>query len=98
MSLSADELEKTWKDLAGLINAQPLAARRRYYRGIRALVHDLVDVIGKSYSAESLLRYRLKDNPEFTDLLDIVRNSGRHSVELVKDFAQHFDNPDDAGD
>lgn len=98
MRLSADELEKTWNDLACLLDTQPLEARRRYYRAIRTLVHGLVDTIGKAYSAESLLRFKLKDTPEFSDLLAIVRNASHQSVELVKDFAQHFDNPDDTGD
>ena len=89
-------LDSVWDDLAVLIKSQPIELRRRFYRGIRTIVHDLIDTMGKVYSAESLLRFKMKDNPEYKELLEIMRNSSLQSVELIKDFALHFDNPDNS--
>jgi len=86
--------DKIWDDLSELINSQPMETRRRFYSGIRTIVHDLIDTMGKVYSAESLLRFKLRQDPEYIELLEIIRNSSRQSVDLIKDLALHFDNPD----
>jgi hypothetical protein len=85
-----------WDDIAELIKSQPMETRRRFYIGIRTLVHDMVDTMGKVYSAESLLRIKLKEDPEYLELLEIIKNSSRLSVNFIKDFALHFDNPDNS--
>ena len=80
-----------WKDLASLIKTLPPEEQRRYQLYFGLLAHDLRQVIGIIYSAESLLRRKKGLPPEDLELLDMIRNASKRAMGLVSDFAQPFD-------
>jgi signal transduction histidine kinase len=90
MELKRD-YDQVWKDLASLIKSLPLEEQRRYQINIGMFTHDLRQVVGIIYSAESLLR-RTKGLPaEELELLEMIRNASKRAIGLITDFAQPFD-------
>jgi hypothetical protein len=82
---------QVWKDLASLIKTLPPEEQRRYQLNFGLLAHDLRQVIGIIYSAESLLRRKKGIPPEDLELLEMIRNASKRAMGLVSDFAQPFD-------
>ncbi len=82
---------QVWKELASLIKTLPPEEQRRYQLNFGLLAHDLRQVIGIIYSAESILRSRKGLPPEDLELLEMIRNASKRAMGLVSDFAQPFD-------
>jgi len=82
---------EVWKDLASLIKTLPPEEQRRYQLNFGLLAHDLRQVIGIIYSAESILRRKKALPPEDLELLEMIRNASKRAMGLVSDFAQPFD-------
>ncbi len=82
---------QVWKDLASLIKTLPPEEQRRYQLNFGLLAHDLRQVIGIIYSAESLLRRKKGLPPEDLELLEMIRNASKRAMGLVSDFAQPFE-------
>lgn len=80
---------QVWKDLASMIKTLPPEEQRRYQLYFGLLAHDLRQVIGIIYSAESLLRRKKGLPPGYRS--DMIRNASKRAMGLVSDFAQPFD-------
>ncbi len=85
------DIVQVWKDLASLLKTLPPEEQRRYQLNFSLLAHDLRQVIGIIYSAESMLRRRKGLPPEDIELMDMIRNASKRAMGLVTDFAQPFD-------
>jgi signal transduction histidine kinase len=85
------DYDQVWKDLASLINSLPPEEQHRYHINIGMFTHDLRQVVGIIYSAESLLRRSESLPAEELELLEMIRNASKRAIGLITDFAQPFD-------
>jgi signal transduction histidine kinase len=85
------DFDQVWKDLASLIKNLPTEEQRRYQVNLGFFAHDLRQVLGIIYSAESLLRRKKNVPPEDLELLEMIRNASKRAMGLLTDFAQPFD-------
>jgi signal transduction histidine kinase len=85
------EYDQVWKDLASLINSLPSEEQHRYQTNIGLFSHDLRQVVGIIYSAESLLRRNESLPAEEIELLEMIQNASKRAIGLITDFAQPFD-------
>ncbi len=88
---SPEELKQVWLDLAALIEKLPPEEALYYQRGILVLAHDIRAAVGIIYSAENLLRRDTHQQPDDTELLDLIHTSAGRTMELLTDFAHPFD-------
>ena len=86
-----------WQELATLINAQPLEARRRYRDALRQWTHDLGHHIGLVRTSEGLMRreMRQKAGAVDTELLDIIGGASRTLMALLAEIRQLPERIDD---
>jgi signal transduction histidine kinase len=85
------DFDQVWKDLASLIKTLPSEEQRRYQVNLGFFAHDMRQVLGIIYSAESLLRRKKNLPPEELELLEMIRNASKRAMGLLTDFAQPFD-------
>ena len=86
-----DDPVAIWKEMATFINALPADERHYYQQGIAMVTHNIRHSLAIIFTAESLLRRKLPETPENTELLDMIRNATKRAMFLLTDMAQPFD-------
>ncbi|GEM_PF-2666168 len=94
--MEPDGQANIWRELAALVNQQPLAERRRYREALRRWTHDLGHHIGLVRTSEGLMRREMtQDAAADAELLDIIGGAARSLMELLAEIRQLPEHIDD---